>query len=116
MSEERTKENERKKPRFKIHIQDTEKRVKIKDISSTGCHIETTNKYHLGDLCSLIIKLEDTQETTPLSGKVVWVKLLEKEVLKEEDKYEYGLIFQANQTIDTSKIIDLIIKYIGTSG
>ena len=113
MEDKRSKENERVKPRFKIHIDDVEHLVKIIDISSTGCHIETTNKYGLGDTCTLSIKLGDSKDTTSLSGKIVWGKLQEKQVLDEEDNYEYGITFQETNGMDTSEIVDLIMKSIG---
>jgi len=113
MGDKRTKENERKKPRFKVHIQDTQQMVKIIDISSTGCHIETANKYHLSDICDLSINWGDSKETLSLSGKVVWGKLMEKKALKEKDNFEYGIAFQSADDMDTTRIIELIMKHIG---
>ena len=112
MGENRTKENERKKPRFKVHIQDTKQMVKIIDISSTGCHIETANKYHLGDMCNLSINLRDSAYALSLTGKVVWGKLMEKKALKDKDNFEYGIAFKSDGDMDSSKIVDLIMKHI----
>ena len=109
MEENRGKENERVKPRFKIHIRDTEYNVKIIDISATGAHIETTNKYHMGDACTLSINVGTDGETTSLSGKIVWGKLQEKLALDDADMYEYGLLFQQTGSIDTAKIVDFIL-------
>lgn len=112
MKKNRGKENGRVKPRFKIHIRDTEYNVKIIDISTTGAHIETTNKYHMGDTCTLSINMGTEGETTSLSGKVIWGELQKKLDLNDADMYEYGLAFQQTGSIDTLKIIDLVLAHI----
>jgi Tfp pilus assembly protein PilZ len=109
MEEERKQDDERIKQRFKIYIQDTEHKVNIIDISSTGIHIETTNKYHMGDTCTLSINPGAPGETTTLSGKIVWGKLQEKQSLNEEDTFEYGLVFQPGNNISEQEIIELIM-------
>ena len=112
MKDNRSKENERGKPRFKIHIHDMEHTVNIIDISSTGCHIKTPNKYSLGDTCTLTIQIRDLKDTTSLSGKVVWGKLQDKLLLDEEDNYEYGIAFREEKNMDTSEIINMVMKSI----